>query len=445
METAGGKREVAAMAWPLAVGMLSYTLMGVVDTLLMGKVSTAAQAGVGLGSMIAWTAISFFRGVSTGAQSLVAAAHGAQNQERIRHAGAAGVWIGAIAGVLAALVIGLIVTPFVPAIVGDDAVSSAAVDYLQVRVFAMPFALASAGYLAGIQGLGDSQARMRVSLVANVMNGGLDVVFIFGAFGIPAMGASGAALATVLSSAVMLALYAWVYRRKIGRVGAPTMETVKSSLSVGLPAGVQGLLGVIAFVVMSVVLARSGAAHLAASEIVLHIASVSFLPGFGIGEAGGVLVGRYLGAERRDAAVRSLGSARLLAVVVMAFFALLFVVGGDQLAGLFTNDPEVVRIAGTLMMFAAAFQIFDAVAMAHLCALRGAGDTRFTLIVTTAAAWGVTIPMTLLLALGLGWGAPGAWLGLTVEIIVLAVVTGWRVTGIESGRVGRMDLLLGAK
>ena len=105
----------------------------------------------------------------------------------------------------------------------------------------------------------------------------------------------------------------------------------------------------------------------------------SFLPGYGVSEAGGVLVGRYLGAGKRQTAARAVRSARWLAVMAMGLCGAVFALGGQEIAGAFTKDPEVARIAGTLMFFAAAFQIFDAVAMAHLCALRNAGDTRFTL------------------------------------------------------------------
>ena len=89
-------------------------------------------------------------------------------------------------------------------------------------------------------------------------------------------------------------------------------------------------------------------------------------------------------------------------------------------------------------------QLFDALGTVHLCALRGAGDNRFTLAVTASAKWGLLVPLTLAFGLGLGWGAPGAWLGITVEVAVLAAVTGWRVAGLRRGTVGRLDLLLGS-
>lgn len=439
----GGKREVATMAWPLAVGMLSYTMMGLVDTLLMGRVSTPAQAGVGLATTLVFIAIAFFRGFTSGAQSVVAAADGAGDRSRVQQAASAGVLVGGLTGILAAIVVALMVAVALEPLIGDATVAGPARRYLEVRVWGLPLTMAGLGYLAGLQGLGDIKARMWVNLAGNACNALLDLVLIFGWGPIPALGERGAALATVVSAGLMAVLYGLRYRKVIGRLVLPDREIVRSALDLGFPSAMQGLLGVIAFATMNLIVARAGAAHLAATEIVLQIASVSFLPGFGVGEAGGVLVGRYLGGGKPRTAARAIRSARVLALIVMGLCGVLFATAGDQIAALFSQDPEVVQVAGRLMLFAAAFQMFDAVAMVHLTALRSAGDTRFTLAVTTISAWCITVPASLVLGLWLGWGAPGAWLGLTVEIALLAAVTGWRVAGIRRGRVGRLDLLLG--
>jgi len=432
------------MAWPLAVGMLSYTLMGVVDTLLMGQVSTAAQAGVGLAATLAFGALAFFRGVTTGAQSLVAAADGAGDRTRVRRAGGAGIVLGLVSGAGAMLLLFALTTPVLAWLNNDSAgIGHSARAYLDVRVFSLPCSLLGFGLLAALQGLGETRTRMWVSLTGNVLNALLDLLLIFGWGPIPALGEAGAAYATLVSSALMAALYGARYVRLLGWPRLPTREVLRGAVTIGLPAGMQSFLGVTAFTTMSLALARAGAEHLAASEIVLNIASISFLPGFGVSEAGGVLVGRYLGARRPRTAARTIRSARFLAVALMSSCGVLFVLGNHVVPGWFTRDPDVVRLAGELMLFAAAFQVFDAVAMAHLCALRAAGDTRFALVVTTVSAWGVTVPAAMGLGVGLGWGAPGAWLGLTVEIALLAGVTGWRVAGVRAGRVGRLDLLLG--
>jgi MATE family multidrug resistance protein len=439
----GGKKEVAVMAWPLAVGMISYTLMGLVDTLLIGRVGTQAQAGVGLGSTFVFVAIAFCKGLTTGAQSLVAAADGASDPARVKQAGATGILTGLISGTLVAVLLLALLQVGLSYLAPDGQVVEAAENYLGVRLWALPFTLFGLGCLAGLQGIGDTQARMRVSVVGNLLNAFLDVIFIFGWGPIPAMYEEGAALATVFSSGVMGILFAFRYRRKIGIPVWPSLEVLRSSIWVGLPAAFQGLLGVGSFTVMNIMLAQVGAVHLAASQIVLQIASVSFLPGFGIGEAGGILVGRYFGARKRRTAARALRSARWMAVMVMGSCGLLFAVCGDLIASWFSQDSEVVALSGRLLLFAAAFQIMDAVVMVHLCALRGVGDTRFTLLVTSLASWGLTIPLTALFGLYLGWGATGAWFGLTIEISVLAAITWWRVARIRQGRVGQLRVLLG--
>ncbi len=435
------------MAWPLAVGMLSFTLMGVVDTLLMGHVGTSAQAGVGLAVSVAWTLIAFFRGLISGSQALVAASHGAGDRERLRRAAGAGVLVGLVSGLVSCVLLASFAGPVLGLLVGDSegatAIGAHAVSYLEIRAFGLPLTLTAFGLMSGLQGIGDMRSRMWVSLAGNTINAVADVVLIFGAGPVPALGVPGAAWATVASSGLMCLLYGVQYLRRFGRPRLPSLGVLRDSVSVGLPAGAQSLLAVIAWVMMNVVLARVGPVHLAASEIVIQIASLSFLPGYGLSEAGGVLVGRYLGAGRPRTAARTIRSARWLAVTLMGTCGFVFLVGGEAICSLFTRDPRVAALAGQLMLFAAAFQVLDAVAMVHLCALRSAGDTRFTFVLTTAASWGLTVPLSLSLGLWLGWGAPGAWLGLTLEMGALAGITAWRVTGVRSGRVGRLDLLLG--
>lgn len=444
--TGAERAEVVAMAWPLAVGMISFTIMGVVDTLLMGHVSTVAQAGVGLATIIVYATSSFFRGLTTGPQSLVAAADGADDRERIAQAAGSAVLIGVSTGLIAAVLIELGRRMVLPHLIDDAAVIAHADAYLRVRVYGVPVTMLAFGFMAGLQGLGDTKARMWASIAGNIVNISLDVVLIFGVGDvIPAMGAAGAAWATVAGSAVMLVIYALRYWRLIGRPCRAAPEVIRSGLTVGLPSGTQQLLGSMAFMTTTVLIGQAGAAHLAASEVVLNIISVSFLPGYGIGEATGILVGRALGAEDRARAMRTIRAGRGVALMVMGACGIFFALGGHWLSGFFNPDPQVRQIIAQLLLFAAVFQLFDAVAMTHLCVLRAAGDTRFTLVLTTVASWGVTVPAAWLLGAVAGFGAPGAWTGITFEIALLAAITGWRIKGLATGAVGRMDLLLGAK
>jgi MATE family multidrug resistance protein len=125
-----------------------------------------------------------------------------------------------------------------------------------------------------------------------------------------------------------------------------------------------------------------------------------------------------------------------LAVGIMSACGLLFVTIPDALTMIFSAEPAVVEVARTLLFVAAGFQIFDAIAMVTQCALNGAGDTRFVMVSSVSIAWIVKLPLGWALAVVAGLGAAGAWLGLTAEIIVLAIVSGQRVRGdrwLESG------------
>lgn len=441
----GSRRDVVSLAWPLAVGMVSFTIMGVVDTLLMGHVSTVAQAGVGLATIIAYAATAFFRGLTTGPQSLVAAADGASDRARVEDAASSAVLIGAVTGLIAAVLIECVRRLVLPSLVDDPTIIAHADAYLKVRVWGVPLMMLSFGLMPGLQGLGDTRARMWASIAGNVVNIGLDVVLIFGVGAIPAMGAQGAAIATVAGTATMLVVYALRYKRLLGTPRRPSREVLRSGLTVGLPSGTQQMFGSMAFMATTVFIGKAGAAHLAASEVVLNIISVSFLPGFGIGEATGILVGRAMGSGNLPLAAQTIRSGRSVALFTMGACGVFFALGGHWLSGFFNPDPEVRTLIAQLLLFAAVFQLFDAVAMTHLCVLRAAGDTRFTLVLTTTAAWGITVPAAWFLGSVMGLGAPGAWIGITVEIAILAAITAWRVKGLATGKVGRLDLLLGKK
>ena len=249
------------------------------------------RPGVGLATTFFFLFLAFFGGIVQGAQSLVAAADGAQDNRRIRLAGGAGVVLGVVCGVVAVLLLAVGYRPLLDLTVSDPQIAAATSRYLQMRLGGLPFTLVGMGLVGVLQGLGDTRTRMWVSLIGNGVNIMLDSVQIFGFYPIPEMGEAGAGLATAISAFVMASLYLMRYVERLKWPIRPTREVVRSAIKLGMPMGAMHAMSVLAFVVMSLILARIGAVHLAASEIVLHVISLSFLPGFGISEAGGILVG----------------------------------------------------------------------------------------------------------------------------------------------------------
>jgi Na+-driven multidrug efflux pump len=168
------------MAWPLAVGMLSYTLMMLVDTFLMGHVSTTAQAGVAVAAVTVAALRAVFRGVASGAQAIVAAAHGARDDARVLAAASAAAWLGAGYGLVGAAIIAGVAVSLAPALLADAPVADAASIYMAIVGVGLPFSMASIGLMAGIQGVGETRVHMVVSVAANVVNAVLGAALVFG-------------------------------------------------------------------------------------------------------------------------------------------------------------------------------------------------------------------------------------------------------------------------
>jgi putative MATE family efflux protein len=267
---------------------------------------------------------------------------------------------------------------------------------------------------------------MKVNLLVNGLNIGLDLVLIFGLGPFPRLGVAGAALATVLAWVLGAA---WVLLSTLRRHGFRLKGgggLLRRIVGLGLPIGIQRVLGVGGFAVFTAMLARMGEAELAAHQIALRILSMSFLPGYGISEAACLLTGQYTGAGDHLAVRRSLRSALQLAVGIMGGFGLVFWLTPELLVTCFTRDPRVVTLGCELLWVAAVFQVFDAVAMVTAGALNGTGDTRFTMMLGILSTWLVLVPAAWLCGVVAGLGATGAWIGLTVEILAYAVVASLR-------------------
>ncbi len=172
--------------------------------------------------------------------------------------------------------------------------------------------------------------------------------------------------------------------------------------------------------------ARMGYAQMAASHAFIQLMSLSFMQAEGISLAVATLVGRYIGAERLDLAERSYRSSLVLATILTAIVATLFMILPEQLIGLFADDPAVLAFAGPLLMLGAIYQYCDAMAIVTDGALRGAGDATWPFIARGSLAWFIMLPLSYILAFPLNGGLTGAWCGGLVSMAVLAALLVWR-------------------
>lgn len=421
----GSIREVAGVAWPIVISMLSYTAMGVADTIVVGWIGVTELAAVGLATTAVFLINSLFMGTLHGVKVLSSQATGAGEHDRAGRAGWQGVFVAVPFGLMV-IVIGLFDAYVFELMGGPPEVQAAAREYFAVRVLGAPvwyIAIALSDYF---QGTGDTKTPMKMNLVVNGLNIGLNFLLVFGWGPIEGMGVVGAAWATVLASGVGMLIITTIFVRRVGVRPELDLELVKDLVRVGLPIGVKYTLHIAGFTVFTAVVARMGEVQLAANQIAFKVISISFLPGHGIGEAATVLTGQYLGARKFDGLKRSFYSSLWLSVSVMSVFGVVFWLVPEWFVRIFSDDAEVIALTSELLILAAWFQVFDAVEMTAAGALNGVGDTRFTMWVSIAGAWLVLVPLSILLGLVLELGVWGAWMALTVQIAAMSVAVLWR-------------------
>jgi MATE family multidrug resistance protein len=429
---AGGLREVLDLAYPVILTQLSRTAMGLVDSAMVGRLGALELAAVGFGGIWLWTIFSFFYGSATGVQTFVSQAHGAQ---RPRECGP-WAWQAFYAlfpvAVLTALLFAVALKPALWLLAPSEALQSTSTSYILARLPGELTFVASMVMVSFFRGLGDTRTPLYITLGANVVNAVLDYVLIFGKFGLPAWGVSGAGIATSLATlGGIVALFSMLQRRAMRRrfstepIG-PNRLAIWRFLRTGAPIGGQWFLDMMAFALFTTLVARMGDAEMAATQALLMLLSLAFMQAVGISVATSTLVGRYIGARVFEAARRTFRSALLLGGILSSVVGLLFVSIPRPLLRIFTDDPEVLNMGLPLIWLCAAFQFFDCAAIVSEGALRGAGDTRWPFAVQTALNWAFFLPLAYLLAVVLGHGLTGAWLAELIYIAVLAVVMMWR-------------------
>lgn len=424
----GGFGEVWRLAYPIVITMASASLMGVVDTLFMGRVGTPQQGAVGLGAVVSWTCMSLFNGTITSTNTFVAQFYGAKNYGEIGRV----VWQAfyfALAG-YAVVAAGLI--PHTDALLGavgsSAEVTGYAVAYMDIRLGGAVFVFVNFCLVGFLRGVGDTRTPMKVVLGTNVLNVALTWALVFGELGLPALGVRGAAAGTVASQAVATVIYLILFfRRTYTRYGSrgphpPSWSLLRRWLRVGLPTGVWWVLQMGGFTVFTVFVSTLGDEVLAGHQIVRQMMHLSFLPGVALSITATILVGQYIGAGDLEAAARAAKTSMKIAALIMGSISLTFVLLRHPIAALFSPDPAVQEVAANLFFFVAVFQTVDAVGTVSSGAIRGAGDTRWPMLVSILMSWFVFVPSVLLLGGVAGLGVYGAWSGATLHILVLAAL-----------------------
>ena len=410
--------EVVLLAWPIASAMLGETIMGLVDTKLVGNLGAAALGGVGVAGSLLHLSYVTLLGLMRGVKVCTAYAVGrGQPYHGVRYA-QVGVALGLMCGACC-VVLFQYAAPALRAVqIGPDLIPHA-ITFLKARSWGLPATFALIALIEHRQGIGDVRIPMLVGLAGNVVNAFVAYGLIYGHYGLPALGVRGAGYGTSIVEVLqLLVLYFLLWRtsRAQSRVPAAMPElhwrlALRELLMVGLPTALHFGCETTAFVAFTAILGSLGDADVAAHQIAGAINRLAFLFGAAIGEAACILVGRALGAQRLDVADQAVRASVRVAALFMVACGLLFSFFGRYVAALFTNDPEVVHIVTKLLHIAALWQVLDAFNIVMRAALRGAKDVRAAAIIGISILWTCVPTSVYFLGKVMGLGVVGGWWG----------------------------------
>lgn len=414
-------RETLALAGPAALTQLSNVSMGVVDTAMVGPLGAVPLAAVALANSLYFTPAIFLFGVIAAVHPIAAQRHGAGDTAGVRQILHDGLAASLLLGVLGTAGI-LLLCQHLELFTQDKAVAQQTAAYLRCRIWALLPYLLFVSYRGYLDGQGLPMPSLWASLASNVVNVVCNWALIYGHLGAPALGVAGAGIATSLCTTFQAV---WLGVTVLRRCAAPTRSHVSRSglrliLRLGLPIGLHQGLEVGIFALAAILMLQFGAVPMAAHQIAIQVASCSFMVAVGCSVAAATRVGQALGRGDSDAAARAGWTGVALGVCFMACCAALYLTQGPRIAALFTRDPEVIGLGAALLGIAGAFQLSDGLQAVASGALRGAGDTRFSLYCSLTGYWLVGLPLCLLLGFGLRLGPEGLWWGLTAGLTATA-------------------------
>lgn len=413
---------VIKLAAPVVVERVSISVLAAVDALLVGRyVGGDGVAAVGISGLLFWVPLAGAFGLDIATTAVIARDFGAGEPASVQRTLRASLLAAFIWGLFIAVLLWSLAGPLLTLMGVEGEVRSFGIDYMRAASISLPLLIIMYAASGALRGLGNTWLPMLMALALNVTNAVVVFLLISGVVGVElevlASGigtAAGSAVGGVLALSVLV-LGVGPVNYPIKRVFATGWAETRRLANIGVPAGLEEVQFMLAFLVYTRVVTGLGTASLAAHTIALRTLEIAIIPGFAFGAAATTLVSRYLGARRPDLAERAAVITQIWAVGIMVALGGLLAVFAPQFVALFVDDDEVIKIGSRLLRIFAIALPFMGLHTSLGGALRGAGDVRYVLGVLTFTAWFIRVPLAVLLATVAGLGAPGAWMGATAE------------------------------
>lgn len=438
-------RETVVLALPMVLVQVGMMAMGFIDTVMVGHVSGAVLAAVGLGNIYFFNITVFGIGTLMALDPLVSQAIGARDDRSVALATQRGAILAL--GISVVMIGAMLPSAWVLRALGQpDRLIPETSAYLIISAGGVIPFFAFVVFRQTLQAIGRIAPLVWTIVLSNILNASLNWVFVYGHLGSPAMNARGSAIATLISRWVMTFALFYLARRELAPRFKPIVPGVAdrtalwSMVKLGAPIGAQQMLEALAFGAVGLLMGRLGSNELAAHQAAINLAALTFMVPVGVGAAASVRVGRAVGAGDAAGARAATHAAYVCGVGFMCLTALGFLAFPRQLAAWMTSDLAVIPIAAALIPVAGIFQVFDGGQAVGAGVLRGFGDTRVPLISMLGGYWLLGLPISVWLGFHTRMREVGLWSGFVVSLGIVAIFLLLRIRVLLRRDVRRLQL-----
>ena len=422
----GRLRTILVLSLPIVGGMVSQNILNLVDTAMVGRVSTTALAAVGLASFTNFMAIAIILGLGTGVQAIASRrkGEGKENETAIPLNG--GLFLALIIGIPLTLVLYYAAPLGFPLLDNDPDVVKNGVPYLQARILGTVAIAMNYSFRGFWNGINMSMIYMRTLIVMHAINIFLNWVLIFGNLGAPTLGAEGAGLATTISIFVGTGLYAfqaWHLARDRGFLDRlPRRETLLGILRISIPASIQQFFFAAGFTALFLIIGQIGTSELAAASVLMNVSQTAFLPGLGLGIACASMVGQALGRGDPDDAKAWGWDVVKVGIAVMGAIGVPMIFFPAPILAIFLTDPSVIEMARPPLILVGMTIWFEAVSMILLSGLQGAGAAQMVAKISVGLQWLLFLPLAYVVGPYLGYGLLGVWAWFIIYRLITTII-----------------------
>lgn len=433
-------KTVLNLSWPAILEQMMFTAVSYVDTAMVGSLGALATAAVGINSSCTWLVGGTLSSIGVGFAVQVAQKAGANDTEGARDVVKQAVFTCFTVGILATILC-FILAPNIPVWMGGaPEVIPLARSYLMIFMCGLPFAMLSMVFSPLLRCMGDMRTPMMLNITSNIINIILNFFFIYSTrpvelfgteFIMPGAGwgVAGAAFGTAVAQTFtgLCMLSAVMIRNNPLKVPfrectRPKKNILMRMVAIGLPVAFERGIITSGQIVSTRIVSSLGTLPLAAHHLANTAETLSFMPGEGIAYAATTLVGQSIGAKDEKAAHAYGVTAIKLGIIIAISTGLLLFIFPRQLIGLFTTDLEVIAIAATVLAIEAFAQPMLAASTISSGAFRGAGDSKWSFYMSAFCMWGIRVPLSAFLTLGLGWGLTGIWTAMCIDLNVRGII-----------------------